>query len=433
MRTTIAAVPDYGAYGRNFAFWMTVFLLTADQFFFPELNSIICLIFVVTWVLVSRKFFPIEPFKILVPYVLLVMLGIFSAFVNGNYSYSLLQDFWYYLKPILYFLTGYYIAIKTKSLRFLIGALVIASIIVSIKHLFNFILNPALLSSQVAEIREEAGKSMYIVPIALALVIYSIFSKERILQVNRYLVIICVALNSMSIFLTFSRTMLLVFFTILISLFGLFNLKGLGFWRLGLLLIGTVGFYFGSVMLLNYVETGPLGTLLLKIERAPSEVMIDESYLDKKDTFIHWRGYEAAVTLAQYWKGEWWQQLFGQGLGSMIDIGFYTQLGENYRRFIPRIHNAYAEILFKTGILGVVLYLAFIIRLILSPSKSIHTNQERIIRRTIMGIGLSTLFATTFVAGFLNKSSFDPVVVLLGMACGLVYVMKNHKVFIHRS
>ncbi|MCZ2355958.1 MAG: O-antigen ligase family protein [Bacteroidia bacterium] len=421
-----AAIIDKGVRWDNLVFWVTVFLLVANQLFPPELNSVVCLAFIISWVFLSRTFFSFEAVKILLPYLFLVGIGSFSAFTNGNYSYHLLQDFWYYLKPVLYFLTGFYIAVKTRSLRFLIYALVVASCIVCIKHVSTFLINPALLSSKISEIREEAGKSIYIAPIALAFLIYGALSKEKILHINRVILALCLSLNSISILLTFSRTMLLVFAVILASLFGLFNLKGLGFWRLGLLIGAIVGFYFGATSLLSFVSTDtPIGALLLKIERAPGEVTLNEAYLDKREIFLHWRGYEATIALKQYLKGSWIQQATGQGLGRLVDLGFYTQLGENYHRFIPRIHNSYIEFLLKTGILGSTFFAIFVLRLVFFPFKDSTGIQERLLRRLVMSIGLCILLSTALVSGILNRSSFDPVMLILGISCGLVFVMNN--------
>jgi O-antigen ligase len=91
-------------------------------------------------------------------------------------------------------------------------------------------------------------------------------------------------------------------------------------------------------------------------------------------------------------------------------------------RFIPILHNGYFFVLFKTGFIGLFLYLTFLLSLYFQSYKNKISIDEQIVRNFISAIGLFFIFSSLIVTGIYNLE--ENYTFLLG---GFLYLLSNIK------
>ena len=72
--------------------------------------------------------------------------------------------------------------------------------------------------------------------------------------------------------------------------------------------------------------------------------------------------------------------IIGKGFGALVDLKFKAPLSSENIRFIPILHNGYSYILFKTGIIGLFLYLIFLISLYYSSYIKRYSLMSKLLR-----------------------------------------------------
>ena len=129
----------------------------------------------------------------------------------------------------------------------------------------------------------------------------------------------------------------------------------------------------------------------------------------------NWRGIETYRALVTFSTGNLKQQILGQGFGSLIDLGFDIPINGVVYRKIPILHNGYAYILVKTGLLGILFYLFFYYRLLnLAIRNNNSSNQEEVLlSRLLLGLTLS-LIISMFVVGGMAEIHDSEYVLFLG-------------------
>ncbi|MEJ2437362.1 MAG: hypothetical protein P8Y35_05085 [Sulfurovaceae bacterium] len=138
----------------------------------------------------------------------------------------------------------------------------------------------------------------------------------------------------------------------------------------------------------------------------------------------YWRGYETYhCYLAFKNDGGIKQKIFGYGFGKSANLGFEMKLAGNLFRKISVFHNGYMNILLKTGILGLLLYLLYWLLIIMSNHKFLlyGDNEQLIIGSLLIATAFSLLFMTLVFGGWLNNSINAPFVILMGMLYNLKY------------
>ena len=92
-----------------------------------------------------------------------------------------------------------------------------------------------------------------------------------------------------------------------------------------------------------------------------------------------------------------------------INLKFYSPLGEAKKglKFISEIHNGYIFVLYKSGFLGIIMYLIFLLDLYKANYK-----QKGYVSNLISAIGLFYLFSSLTITGIFNKR--DILIFILG-------------------
>jgi len=211
-----------------------------------------------------------------------------------------------------------------------------------------------------------------------------------------------------SIILSYSRIFVVILLILVLSLLGYLERIKLRAVLVGVLLV--ISFYGLMISAPQNDTTSFLG----KLARIFDELKVTD-YSNMQDINDNWRGYETYRALATFSSGETWQLFTGQGFGALADLGLYMKLAGEYYSYIPVLHNGYAYILLKTGILGLILYLIFYFNLIRFALLSGNfISRERVFfARLILGCVLC-LMVTMYVVGGMAEMNDAELVLILG-------------------
>jgi hypothetical protein len=167
---------------------------------------------------------------------------------------------------------------------------------------------------------------------------------------------------------------------------------------------------------------------LYKIKMAPSEIFspdINIATKNHRSLWDHWRAYEAlkaieGISDTKYNLG-WF---FGRGLGAQVDLGFEAPLDGKKIQFIPVIHNGYIYVLFKSGILGLLTYIIFLLYVYIQSYKSEINKHTTIINNFISGIAIFFILTSLIITGIYNVG--DIVTFMLGGLFSLQFFYSKH-------
>lgn len=342
------------------------------------------------------------------PLFLIFFIGLAGTLIHSYALVNIIKDIFHIIKPINGLLIGYLFYKKINDFEKFIRTIVVAGFVSAIIHFGTILLFSDITS--VNGIRELARDNFLELFSFFFLIFHKKFRNTNLFQTKskHYLYI---GVLTLSCILYFSRTMIVSAIILLMSIYGYTYItrKGLKVITAVIILIGAFYMYLFSVKI-DRNQPG-LESFLFKIKNAPSEIF--KTKIDRenhKDLWDHWRGYEAkrAYALMQENPSSF---VFGNGYGSLVNLKFFAPLTENSNdkglKFISELHNGFAYILYKIGILGLVIYLYFLIRLY----KTIY-DKITIYSIYISAIGLVYLFTTLTITGIYN--SRDIIIFVLG-------------------
>ncbi|GAB3713172.1 hypothetical protein GCM10028861_07730 [Flavobacterium koreense] len=348
----------------------------------------------------------IEFYKIITPLFLLFFIGFIGAIINNFGMFNIIKDISHFLKPITGLLIGYLFYKKIDNLKTFTKTIVLVGFISAIIHfiiVFGF-----SKTNTVAEIREY-GKDNYLELFSFFfLSFYKKLTKDNLFDNKlNYRIVFWVLLLSCILYL--SRTMMVLAILLLLSINGYTKITTKGLKVMGIFLLAIIGFYvFLHSIKIDRGKPG-LEAFLFKVKIAPEEIF--KTRIDRenhKELWDHWRGYEAkrAFDLMTEYPSSF---VFGTGYGSLVNLKFEAPLtGENKgMKFISELHNGFAYVFYKTGIIGLIIYLSFLISLY----KVIYKNSNYA-TAFISSIGILYFFTTLTITGIYN--SRDIIVFILG-------------------
>lgn len=272
-----------------------------------------------------------------------------------------------------------------------------------------FVENPDLLNASIEEVREQAGKgSVGLGVLCLAVGLFQ--NRFRMGDIfpswlpRPFVLAVCFA----SFVLTFSRTETAVLLLLLLSLLGWFSQLKLSSMS-GLAALVVVA----SAIILSAPDD-EADTFRSKLARSPAE-MFSANFQDEQAINDNWRAFETSRVIDSFSASTVSEQIFGQGFGTLVDMGLEMNLGGEIFREIPIFHNGYAYILIKTGVLGLICYALFyisVIRFALLYCNS-RCTEQRGFARLLLGCVLS-LMLMMYVIGGMAESAGTVLVLLLG-------------------
>lgn len=353
---------------------------------------------------------------------ILFLIGISSTFFYKYQYWDIAKDVSYFLKPILLLFIGYALIHNIKDKLFLFKAFVAMAFVFAIFHLLRLLSYPNLFSTSINTMRTDTGLSNHVELVGLAIIILSYkFTDIQIFR-NRKISYIVLSVLLISFFLYFSRTMWVGILLILLSSFGYAKINGKALKYIGIGLLFIAGFY-AYLFSVDIPRDQPgISAFLYKMKIAPEEIFTPKVDLNNHEAlWDHWRAYEAKMAFDQT---HGLQHGIGRGFGSLVDLHFVAPLNEEGMRYISHLHNGYAMLYYKTGIIGLLIYVLFLLNLYLFTFYKKRENQKIPVENLIASVGIYLLFSTLIITGVYNLS--DIYVLLLGGLLALYDKNKGH-------
>jgi hypothetical protein len=157
---------------------------------------------------------------------------------------------------------------------------------------------------------------------------------------------------------------------------------------------------------------------LYKIKIAPAEVFSPSLDINNKAAlWDHWRAYEAFCAF-QGLNESPLAYIHGKGIGALVDLKFLASISsEGKIRYIPILHNGYVFILFKTGILGLFLYLVFLFKLYFQAYQKTEKIEVKYFGNLLSGTALYLIISSLIITGLYNL--VEETTLLLGVFMAL--------------
>lgn len=389
-------------------------IILASNLISPEVISIIMLFLVIMAPITFGMKIPRGIWRVIWPITIMILLG-FIGSINNDIDH-VIKDFWYFGKLILVIIFGYLAMWKINDIKAVLRIFVLSGFILSIYYLIKLGIDFYLFNEPIQIIQKKIGSGYFISVIAMAILFGYLKYNFNLFQF-RTLSYVILMVCFMSIILSFSRTLWL---TLLIIILISKKIKILNIIGLLILLVFFIGT--GITTNLGNLE-GEFGAMIAKISRSINEIMIID-YSDMERINIYWRSVETYQGLKTYTSGSLLELFFGQGFGSHINLEFFMTLQGIMMQHIPIIHNGYVYILVKTGLIGLVLYLYYLVSLFKSGQRALRINQVdiQLVGILLMELSVIFFFTTYFITGLFNKSVLFPAKLLLGI---LLYYLKN--------
>lgn len=377
-------------------------------------------LFVIGYMIYNRSILPKTLELYAIPLILVILGIVMIDYENG--ARDILRDIAYYLNPILLLSFSFIIAYKIKNLGEVFLIVITLGVLFAIIHLACVAYDPSYLFTKY--MFRDRVLSSYIVPLALAILLIN--RKYVFYKLDTLMFWILFFLLSLSAGLNFLRTFVVILVVFLFFGFGILKNRMKLF--MGFVLVAM----FGSLLMfyaVTHFQDAPRKSVMWKIAKSAQEA-IPRNYHKKKDKLQYWRGYETYhCYLAFKNDGGVKQKIFGYGFGKSANLGFKMKLGGNFFRKISVFHNGYVNILLKTGILGLFLYILYWLLIIMSNHKFLlyGDNEQLIIGSLLIATAFSFLFMTLVFGGWLNNNLNAPFLILMGMLYNLKHRLEASK------
>lgn len=333
----------------------------------------------------------------------------------GHDLFDIFKDAWYMLYPILSLATGYALCREEADLDGLMGSFVVGGLIVSLAYLGVFLMHINLLSKSVEEIRRANGPGFFLSILSPMIVVlgWLVGVRNTWIEKHQTLTIVSLVTCLAATFVSFSRSLWISILIAIVANLGVFRRKLI---VAAVSVITLVVLIAVLVALPDSTTGGDSGGIQDKFLKSSTEVMV-QNQTDFTDINANWRGFEAFMALRTYLEGTPSNYLLGRGLGQLVDIGFYMQLGDVELRYLPILHNGYMYILVKSGAIGVMLYLAYLLTIYRHGRRQGGSTDKRKLFCGRLEVVLSLIFlATTLViTGIYNRNELHPLMILLGI------------------
>lgn len=397
------------------------FMLLLPCFFSAETASIALLGIFFIWLAISRFRLDKGLFSLILPF--LVLLAIGSVGIARYPAMDVVKDVWYVGKVVVAIGSGFVLArFLPREFSKVLRVIVFAGGFAAVVHLVEVAIHWES-GKSFFDLRGGEGIRGYFVTVIGAAVLASVSRKN--LHISKFPYFLVIAVSLLSISVAFSRTYIVIFLIMVVILKGWAKVKITSFTKVA----SAVGLAVLGVLLLSNSDNAEEKNIADKFVNSIDEILIQD-YSEMRDINQHWRGFESYRAMKDYQESHIFEKIFGQGLGAKIDLGFYMQLGGNEFRYIPVLHNGYMYVLVKFGLAGLIFYLMFLLKLVMTISYIKNSkefgNNELNISRMIAAVGWALMLTTFVISGAFNKSTMLPALIILGLCVGLI---RNHREF----
>lgn len=355
-----------------------------------------------------------NPAKVLMPLILIVIIGSFSAlWQNSDIPlHNYFRDMYYILPVCFMYYHGFLLSLKYSKKE--IGSTIVwANVIATIDH-FAKVLSKIHYISNLDYLRNECGAISFLNTIAIVLVLFgNDYISDRIKK-NRRLFVLFFAISEI---LYFSRTGIvsLIIFVTVVYLMKLKSLVIRLIKFLSILVVCGLVVYFANPSIVDaFVE---------KIDYTLIEIGMEKNYTTTTDDMM-FRQREMVQVVKEFKEGSVLNKAIGYGIGHNVKLGSngYKILidGEEFTD-VGMIHNGYYKALSIAGVIGLALFLLFHVNILITAWK--HRNyMTDVDLRLILSTVVVLLVITYTVIGIYAKGSNYPYIVALTL---FIYGKKN--------
>ena len=374
--------------------------------------SLIALILIACFRLRLRL--PREALYMLILPFAMIILGMIGA--PGHDPRDILKDVWYFSFGPLTVFAGYLLGRSSRPFEFSLFVFICAGIMLSLYQIGDFTAHRGLLQTEdLNGLRDKIGGGyMLCILSPLILFLSSHFGIKLPFLYSRRLRYGVYGVTFMGIATSFSRTLLLALVLAVVVGLGWLTKKR----RRGIVAVAAVVLIFSG---LSYIVPESQSSFLGKIARTQDELTFSD-FRTEGDVIRYWRSYETLVAFETYARNNNFRRAIGMGFGQLVDIGMEVQLGNDFMRYIPILHNGYMYILVKTGYLGLFAFFLFMGKLYSIGAR--HADSSCSSCQLIGGLVMSTVaivvVSTFVISGWFNPVAMYPVVLLLGSALGML-------------
>lgn len=310
-------------------------------------------------VVTLQKRYSVRILALLVSPLIILLIACFSGIGSHHATYAIIRDITYLLKPLMGLLLGYQLAKDTdgeKGIRLIINTgfilAVIHLLVAAYAVLFLYIRNIHML-------RFYAGYFNDFEMYSLAILFFSKKFGISYKFWTRWLMLLVMGISAI---LYLARTDFILLGILWLTLMGYMRLTPKSLKVLAYTTIFVLVGY-GIVYNMN-PQRGATGfeAFLYKVKISPMEPFKTRINLeDWKEFHDNYRSFENIITVEQVSGKGTSSVLFGEGLGSQVDLGrkIWTNDSE-YIQYLPALHNSYMTVFLKSGLLGVFFLIQFI-------------------------------------------------------------------------
>jgi len=340
------------------------------------------------------------------------VVGFCGYFLDSYHLVDVFKDITYFLKPIICLFLSYLLIRQVNDLFLFLRTIVYVSAFTAFVHLFGLFILGDFRGNSINELRGDFGLDNFIEIFAFYSLLFSNKYLGQWLIERKKVRLFILAFLLASIFLYFSRTMLVVFILIGFSILGYTKItqRTLKFLGVAIVFVSLLYLYLFSIKLER--NSKGIEAFLYKIKIAPEEIFTSKIDVeDHKELWDHWRGYEANRALALM-ENNPSSYIFGNGFGSLVNLKILVPLGEKEMKYISRTHNGYVFVFYKTGIIGLLLYIGFLARLYLKVYEEPASKEKFFSNRILTSIAVFYFFSSLIITGIYIP--IDLIVFILG-------------------
>jgi len=399
-------------------------VFAAHTFASPELVSVL----LTGAVLLASLRFPeklAQPLILMSPLLIMLMVGFSATIFNPGSTIDTVRSAWYIFRLPVIFISGYFIGIFLRSPLPVLWALVLVGTFAGADYVLRYVTDPIAMLSGTPRvyIRRHVGYGDIVthlaVPAALMLASWSRRLATAIFATIA--MVVCVA----AIVLSTSRSAWLVILLVLVAWATPFRLRPL--W-----IPAALTLFLAALLLTTPIVAQTLGQeSLVSYLPGPFNEMNPGFYDNWFQLNKHWRGFETYMAFEQYFTGNTFALVFGQGYAVQAPLGgIAMRLGasETWTE-LPVFHNGFSFVFLRTGLIGFVLYGVLLVTMLTLMVRAQFHGATRALSALGVGFWVFAVYATPTLKGLFDAGDTSALMLTIAGAAIAMQLEGVHSTF----